>query len=115
MPNSRPFNRRRFIQGATAAGASGLFHGSAQVALGQESPNDRPTFATIGLRNQGWTITSKSFKFADFAAMADVDTNVLGANVEKAKNVLKEMFHLSEKVLDDSFFKTFMRNFEPIF
>lgn len=85
MQNSHPFNRRRFIQGATAAGASGLFHGSTQVAFGQDSPNDRPTFATIGLRNQGWAITSKSFKFADFAAMADVDTNVLGANLEKAK------------------------------
>ena len=77
-------NRRRFIQGATAAGAGGLFFGSVRTSRAQESANDRPTFATIGLRNQGWSITSKSFKFADFAAMADVDANVLGANLEKA-------------------------------
>jgi len=31
----------------------------------------------IGLRNQGWAITSKSIRFADFAALADVDANVL--------------------------------------
>ena len=49
---------------------------------------ERPVFATIGLRNQGWSITQKSFKFADFAALADVDANVLGtnvANVEKGR------------------------------
>lgn len=50
-----------------------------------ESPNERPVFATIGLRNQGWEITQKSFKFANFAAFADVDSTVLGANVEKAE------------------------------
>ena len=37
------------------------------------------------------------------------------ANVDRAKEALKDMFYLSEKVLDDSFFKTFMRNFEPVF
>ncbi len=37
------------------------------------------------------------------------------ANVNRAKNMLKEVFHLSDKVLDDSFFKTYMRNFEPVF
>jgi predicted dehydrogenase len=34
------------------------------------------------LRNQGALITSKTYKYADFAALADVDANVLGANVE---------------------------------
>ena len=37
------------------------------------------------------------------------------ANVERAKSMLKDVYHLSDKVLDDSFFKTFMRSFEPIF
>ena len=50
-----------------------------------QSPNDRPVFATIGLRNQGWAITQKTFKFADFAALADVDSKVLGTNVEKTE------------------------------
>ena len=45
-------------------------------AFGYQSANDRPVFATIGLRNQGWAITSKSFGHADFAALADVDRDV---------------------------------------
>ena len=78
-------NRRRFLQGVTAAGAATFLSPSADRAFGYQSPNDRPVFATIGLRNQGWAITSKSFKFADFAALADVDANVLGSNVEKTQ------------------------------
>ncbi|MFN5948450.1 MAG: Gfo/Idh/MocA family protein, partial [Pirellulaceae bacterium] len=54
-------------------------------ALGYQAPSDRPVFATIGLRNQGWTITSKSFKFADFAALVDVDAKVLEDNVGKVE------------------------------
>src|SRR6056297_2858927 len=76
-------SRRNFIQSASAASAAGVFLGSSRWAQGQESPNDRPVFGTIGLRNQGWAITSKSFKYADFAALADVDEKVLGENVEK--------------------------------
>lgn len=52
-------------------------------AIGADSPNERPVFATIGLRNQGWTITTKSTQFADFAAFADVDEDVLGENLKK--------------------------------
>lgn len=58
---------------------------ASQRAFGYQSPNERPVFATIGLRNQGWTITSKSFGYADFAALADVDANVLGDNVDKVQ------------------------------
>ena len=28
---------------------------------------------------------------------------------------MRDVFHLSDKVFDDSFFKTFLRNFEPVF
>jgi predicted dehydrogenase len=63
---------------------------SLNPAFGYRSPSDRPVFATIGLRNQGWTITEKSFKFADFAALADVDSNVLGSNVEKTERAQKK-------------------------
>ena len=77
--------RRQFLQGVAAMGAAGILLPSANRAFGSQSPNERPVFATIGLRNQGWTITSKSFKFADFAALADVDANVLGAHVEKVE------------------------------
>jgi predicted dehydrogenase len=71
-------------------GAAAVLYPSAARAAGYVSPNDRPVFATIGLRNQGWTITSKSFSFADFAALADVDANVLGVNVEKTEKAQKK-------------------------
>ena len=83
MLASRPTSRRNFLQATAAVAAA-----SCVTSLGRswaQSPNDRPVFATIGLRNQGWAITSKSFKFADFAALADVDANVLGENVEKTQ------------------------------
>ena len=94
LPNHKRFHqmhhatqksRRQFLHGMVAAGTAGFLLESSSRALGDQSPNDRPVFATIGLRNQGWAITSKSFKFADFAALADVDANVLGENVEKVE------------------------------
>ena len=90
MPAPLQTSRRQFLQGIAAAGAAGLFLPSAGRALGYESPNERPVFATIGLRNQGWAITSKSFAFADFAALADVDSKVLGENVEKVEKAQKK-------------------------
>jgi len=80
-------SRRQFLQGVAAAGAAGVLLPTANRVFGVESANDRPVFATIGLRNQGWSITSKSLRFANFAALADVDSNVLGANVEKVEKV----------------------------
>jgi predicted dehydrogenase len=68
-----------------AAGAASIMLPSTSRALGYQSPNDRPVFGTIGLRNQGWEITQKSVKFADFAALADVDSKVLGTNVERTE------------------------------
>jgi predicted dehydrogenase len=86
MPIHQSTSRRRFLQGVSALGAVGALHPSARRAFGFQSANDRPVFATIGLRNQGWAITSKSFRFADFAALADVDANVLEENVAKVKD-----------------------------
>lgn len=103
MPASLHTSRRQFLQGFAAAGAAGIFLPSANRACGYESPNDRPIFATIGLRNQGWAITSKSFKFADFAALADVDAHVLGANVEnveKHQGKKPDAFADYRKILD---------------
>ncbi len=86
MSQSRPLNRRHFLKGTTAAATVGFFTGTGPTSRAQSSPNERPVFATIGLRNQGWTITSKSTKFADFAAFADVDANVLEATQKKLKD-----------------------------
>jgi predicted dehydrogenase len=72
-------SRRRFLQGAAAIGGFGIILPGAGRSLAASA--DRPVFATIGLRNQGWTITSKSFPYADFAALADVDAGVLAENV----------------------------------
>ncbi len=102
MSNSRQTSRRGFLQGTAAVGTAAILGSSMSRAFGQ-SPNERPVFATIGLRNQGWTITSKSFKFADFAALADVDENVLGANVEKTEKAQKrkpDAYSDYRKVLD---------------
>ena len=85
MSTSRQTTRRCFLKSVTTAGMASLVLSSDRRALGYQSPNDRPVFATIGLRNQGWAITDKSFKFADFAALADVDSNVLGSFVDKTE------------------------------
>ena len=103
MSESRQTTRRGFLQGVSAAGTAAIFSPSMNRALGYQSPNERPIFATIGLRNQGWEITNKSFKFADFAALADVDSNVLGSNVEKAEQAQKkkpDAFKDYRKILD---------------
>ena len=83
MSVNRQTSRRRFLSGIAATGAASVVFPSANRAHGYWAPNDRPVFATIGLRNQGWAITQKSTPFVDFAALADVDSKVLGANVEK--------------------------------
>lgn len=85
MDTSRRTSRRQFLQGIAAAGAGTLLLPSANRAFGYQSPSERPVFATIGLRNQGWAITSKSFGHADFAALADIDANVLADNVAKVE------------------------------
>ena len=86
MTHSTGLNRRHFLGKTSAAAAAGVFAGSSAASIAKASPNERPVFATIGLRNQGWTITNKSTKFADFAAFADVDENVLGMVNEKLKS-----------------------------
>ena len=74
---------RRCFMGTMAVGAAGAMVAPTR-AWANLSPNERPVLATIGLRNQGWAITSKTFQFADFAAMVDVDSNVLGAKLQSA-------------------------------
>ncbi|MEO1619171.1 MAG: Gfo/Idh/MocA family oxidoreductase [Planctomycetota bacterium] len=85
MSSSPGLNRRRFLTTASALGAAGMVHSSVSRAYAATSPLEKPVFATIGLRNQGWTITNKSFKFADFAALVDVDETVLESNRAKAE------------------------------
>ncbi|MBC7821099.1 MAG: twin-arginine translocation signal domain-containing protein, partial [Planctomycetaceae bacterium] len=90
MPTSRQSSRRQFLQGIAAVGAASILLPSSNRAFGYQAPSERPVFATIGLRNQGWAITSKSFGFADFAALADVDSKVLEENVQKVEKQQKK-------------------------
>jgi len=95
--------RRHFLKSVAAAGAASVVLPSAGRAFGGESPNERPVFATIGLRNQGWAITRKTFKFADFAALADVDSKVLGTfvdNTERAQGKKPDAYKDYRKILD---------------
>ncbi|UUO04695.1 Gfo/Idh/MocA family oxidoreductase [Blastopirellula sp. J2-11] len=85
MSKSGQTSRRQFLEGMAAAGAAGVLLSPSAQVFGADSPNERPVFATIGLRNQGWGITSKSLGLADFVALADVDSNVLGTNVNRVK------------------------------
>ena len=78
-------SRRQFLQGVAAAGAASIMLPSMNRAFGYKAANDRPVFATIGLRNQGWAITNKTTAFADFAALADVDAGILAENVAKTE------------------------------
>jgi len=99
--DSRAATRRHFLMGV--AGAAGVYATRSGNAFGYQSAADRPTFATIGLRNQGWAITSKSFKFANFAALADVDAKVLEENVgkvEKAQSKKPDSYKDYRKILE---------------
>jgi predicted dehydrogenase len=103
MPTSRQTSRRQFLQGIAAAGTASILLPSSNRALGFDSSSERPVFATIGLRNQGREITNKSFRFADFAALADVDSNVLAENVahvEKRQGKKPDAFKDYRKILD---------------
>ena len=101
MSHANP-SRRRFLQQLSAAATTGPLLASRPL-MALAAANDRPTFATIGLRNQGWTITSKSFNYADFVALADVDAGVLEENrnrVEKAQGRKPDGYNDYRKVLE---------------
>ncbi len=103
MSKSRQTTRRQFLKGIAAAGSASILLPSSNRAFGFQASSERPVFATIGLRNQGWTITSKSFGFADFAALADVDANVLADNVgkvEKHQGKKPDAYKDYRKILD---------------
>ena len=97
-------SRRKFVKQLGVVGALGMVASTApRRAIGYQSPLNRPKFATIGLRNQGWAITNKTLPFADFVALADVDSRVLGENVirlEKAQGRKPDAYEDYRKILD---------------
>jgi predicted dehydrogenase len=83
MTKPRQSNRRDFLQVVAAAGAAATLPAISRNLSAAESPNERPAFAAIGLRNQGWVITKSALEATDVVALADVDSNILGATAEK--------------------------------
>lgn len=72
-------NRRTFLQTSASVAAATLLPGTFLNADDTNSPNERPSFGAIGLRNQGWVIIKSAIDAgADVVALADVDSNVLG-------------------------------------
>ena len=86
MTSHRRPTRREFLQTAAAASTATILPKSSTPLFGAESPNERPAFASIGLRNQGWVITQSALEATDVVALADVDANILGATAEKMVN-----------------------------
>ncbi|MFM9058614.1 MAG: Gfo/Idh/MocA family protein [Planctomycetaceae bacterium] len=99
MHTARQHSRRRFLTMGAAAASTRLLPVRRAVARA----SDRPVFATIGLRNQGWTITEDALGVADVAALADVDAGVLAATVakvEKGQGRKPDAFGDYRRVLD---------------
>lgn len=81
-----PFNRRRFLQGTTAAGASLLITGtraSGQVA----GANDRLRVAVIGVNGRGQAHISgyQSQDNVELAYLVDPDARVLASSLKKVR------------------------------
>ena len=71
-------DRRTFLQTSASAAAATLLPGTMLHASILTSPNERPVFGVIGLRNQGWFITQSALDAgADVVALADLDSRVL--------------------------------------
>ena len=83
MPTLRQPTRRGFLQTVSAAGTAAVLPTLSNCVFAADSPNDRPVFASIGLRNQGWVITQSALAATDVVALADVDANILGSTAEK--------------------------------
>ncbi len=78
-------NRRRFVQGLTTAGAAAIILPSSGRALGYLVGQRSPIFATIGLRNQGWEITTSPSSSRTLRPWPMSNANVLAANQAKAE------------------------------
>ena len=78
MPTRNNQHRRKFLQTTASVTAATLLPGTVLNADDAKSPNERPSFGVIGLRNQGWVITKSALDAgADIVALADLDSRVL--------------------------------------
>jgi predicted dehydrogenase len=79
---SSRLDRRRFLQAASFAGFS--IYLPRATAFGQsKSPNERLSFACIGVGGKGSSDTDHVASLGDVVALCDVDANRVGAKAEK--------------------------------
>lgn len=78
----RGIGRRRFLQASSLAGFGILVHG--RFAPGQEkSPNERLSFACIGVGGKGSSDTDHVGELGNVIALCDIDSDRLGKKGEK--------------------------------
>lgn len=105
----RDVNRRQFLDRSArnAAGmAAGVVGLTSNMALANNSPNERVILAGIGVRGQGKFLTSSMAEFPDvrFKTICDIDESVAPAaikSIEKGQGVAPQFVTDFRKVLDD--------------
>ncbi len=79
---NRGIGRRRFLQASSLAGFGILVHGN--LVPGQEkSPNERLSFACIGIGGKGGSDTDHVGEIGNVVALCDIDSDRLGKKGEK--------------------------------
>ena len=79
---NRGIGRRRFLQASSLAGFGILVHGN--LAAGQEkSPNEKLSFACIGIGGKGGSDTDHVGEIGNVVAMCDIDADRLDKKGEK--------------------------------
>jgi predicted dehydrogenase len=79
---NRRLDRRRFLQAASLAGF-GIWLPRGSAFGGGRSPNDRLSFACIGVGGKGSSDTDHVAELGDVVALCDVDATRLGTKAEK--------------------------------
>ena len=86
MSASHSSSRRSFLQAVAATSGAAVLTSAMPRAFGYQSANDRPVFCNdrASQSRAGRSPANRS-STPDFAALVDVDENVLAANVEKTE------------------------------
>jgi predicted dehydrogenase len=79
---NRQLDRRRFLQASSLAGFGILVPGGLARGAGR-SPNERPSFACIGVGGKGASDTDHVAELGDIVALCDVDGQRLGKKAEQ--------------------------------
>lgn len=86
---SQRLDRRRFLQAASFAGF-GIYVARGSVRGETRSPNDRLSFACIGVGGKGSSDTDHVGELGDVIGLCDIDTRRLGKKAEKFSGAATE-------------------------